>query len=796
MTTVQNNVETDLTFNVKTQEAQAGLDNLNKRMQALKERADKAEESFRTLGDVSTAFAASGALIFAPAILSAQRYIDAVGKSEAVSKRYLAAQERQQKAQIEFGRKSAQALAPYNELLASILEKLSRVDPRVLSAGIAIGGALTLVGAAGLIASQIGLFASAVVKLGTYINTLSAVQAAGGLGRVAAVGGVTVGALAAGTGAGIGITRGIGRATGDERLAQYGLDDAFETFKQLLVVAGATFLDALGGAAKTIILIDATLKAIQLKLGIEVLELSEKFEEAGRNLKNAIIELVGETIAGKLGIRNEEVTGTLRRGGTPGLTMQEQAAADAALLVEETNQKLQNIDDSILGLKQGLLDAVGIGDEGTSAGAGGTFSDESLALFDQYQQAEKAALEQYNADKKDINKRFNDESLKLETEYNRQRKQQLEDFNKQQTQAQKDFERTQARAVKDNARQIANLRKQASDADREAQAEYDQNRADSLAAFRQEEIKREADFARRRKRQQEQTNEQLLEAAGRLDAQAVLSILKESTKTARQEGEDFSGETTQRQTELQQRLADDKRAFEQNRQQRQVQLRESIAETQRQFAEQQRLAKEDFEYRQTLERQRFDESRAREAENFARQQQERRAQHVRDLNEATNAYNQQKKARQAQFLDAYNQLNGFQQYEAKARQAHYQRLATDLQAFLNGAAQAAQPARQSGGTRQRAQFAQYAEGTPFVPRTGLALLHAGERVLTAAQNQLLRAGGTLTNQGVQSIANNNQRSINIGDVNVNVAGTGASANDIGRAVRGELTQILANYVGA
>jgi hypothetical protein len=81
-----------------------------------------------------------------------------------------------------------------------------------------------------------------------------------------------------------------------------------------------------------------------------------------------------------------------------------------------------------------------------------------------------------------------------------------------------------------------------------------------------------------------------------------------------------------------------------------------------------------------------------------------------------------------------------------------------------------------------ADIPQFATGTPYVPRTGLALIHQGERIIPAEQNRQGNFGG-------QSIQVN-------GGITVNVQGgneTPATAREIARQVYPELRRLAARY---
>lgn len=74
----------------------------------------------------------------------------------------------------------------------------------------------------------------------------------------------------------------------------------------------------------------------------------------------------------------------------------------------------------------------------------------------------------------------------------------------------------------------------------------------------------------------------------------------------------------------------------------------------------------------------------------------------------------------------------------------------------------------------------FAEGTPYVPRTGLAGLHQGERVLTSAQNQDLVAamqflvGGQVAQTGLDA-----EIAVALGQIQVNTAETAAGVKGLG-----------------
>lgn len=382
-------------------------------------------------------------------------------------------------------------------------------------------------------------------------------------------------------------------------------------------------------------------------------------------------------------------------------------------------------------------------------------------------------FQDFQDDLTDINTRGQEERAAIEEQYERQRTQVVEDYNRQRAEEEEDWRRRQLRQEQDLQRSIADVRENAAEAEADAREQTNNRLADL-----------ERDHLRRIKDIIDNANLQLTEAAGRLDAAAVARIIRQRDAALDQEQQNYNDQRQEIEAALDEQL----RAIQENMAERIEDLEEFHNERQAREAED-----------RAIRLQRLEEAHRRELSELEQQRRDRlldlKEQIRRERAEVTAAY-----------MDAYEQLTQHwsdrQELEAQwqasileqERQWWEQRSAlvggggtsgttgggdtagggTDptgeqrpsrnelfdlVKQYSLGAGYTEQfvenllQAMKTWTDRQVAIWLErafgidipgYATGTSFVPRTGLAMLHRGERVLNPTENRSFTAGQGLT----------------------------------------------------
>lgn len=856
----------------KSQQAISEIDKLNQRLERLDETASNVNETFDGLEGTATGFAAVGAAVFAPLILSAQKYVDVVGNAEAESREWAATTQKLEKSQVEFGRKATAALNPYRNALADILTKISQVDPAIIQAGVEIGGVVALIGGAGLLAAQVGKLYASSIELVAGIQKL---QMMGGLtGRAASAavyGGVGIAAIGLGTTIGLNAVRGYGKATDNERLANFGADDAYTAFSQAITVFTSLVLDAGKTVAETLINIDTIMRLAQNRLreavddkviseiqkkGLDILKAFEMaqinveegtgkiaggFERAYLSFLKTIGELKIETKLGdidigkELGVNLDEVNDKLEKLGNQTADFESRrqsldekyaskfadidsrvaSYADTAIDIGERREDLLNEVDAVFeGARESIVpkvyesminfgEAVGIledASEKTKELATGfaALTDEQkqglLDSFDQLQTDLADAETAFNDQRKKELADFNEETAKIEDNWQRQRERQAEDFERGRAEREKEFNRQRQQAAQDFAKQQKDAVVDFNREQSKAAQDFEKSRAKTLRDNQKEDLKRIEDFQRERERREQDHRLRLLEAVGRLDATAVLQELRGFQQEDSRAGQDFNRETQERQQQLDQQLADERAAFEEEQRLRRDQFQQQQAEEVQRFQEQQARELERYQLQEQRSKEAFERSQALAQEDFDRSQAERRQQFNERRQEERREFLKSQSERRQAFIAQYNELMGFQNRETNARRQHYQQLERDLQSFLRVQGVRTTATRPTAGRNIRTTIQQFAEGG-YLP-DGIARTHAGEFALNQRTTRLLEgmAGGKLTQQSVQNMVTNNNRPLNI-TAPITISGTNESPEAIAGAVRRELVTILESYTG-
>lgn len=765
----------------KAREVQAELDKTENKITKLEKSVSNLKKTSQSLDQIFSRMSAAGAVIFAPAILSANKYVEAVGRAESGSARWLDANRRLQQSQIDFGRKATETLVPYLEILADITEKLNSIDPRILEVGITAGGLLAAVGAAGLLGSQVIKMVAATREL---VVAISAMQAAGGFqGAMAGglkYGAVGLGAVGLGGFLGLNIAQGIGRVTGNERMANTDFSDVLETVKQGLAAVIGLMINEIGKAAKTLVLINGAFEAAKLKFETETDGVVGAIKDIARAIHDVLldIEILGKNLGEALGLE--------RSGGFSIKSISEDIAAiragerktpaqRAAEIAQNTQDSLDSIDQFVQGATESMLAFFGFVEREAATTAGSALPTEALDAFDRYQMdVQNIEAQAFEVRRQKIAD-FNEETAELERNWQETRQRQLDDF-----------QRTQAEAEKRYRQQLGQLDDQYRKAIAESERGYQERRQETIEQFEKDELQRRETFDIKRRRQMEQASRDLQEAARKLDATAVLRILQNQNTQQQRDREDFDRETKQRQEAQQDRLAQLDKGYQEERRKRDEQYRESRRQMETAFREQQRQ-----------QREAFNRQRALEAENFRRSMQERQTRHQRELQDLAIQTRRLLDQRQRAFNNELNQLMGWQNYETSARAAHYRRLQAQLEAYIRGTAavgatttrttqQTMSMARQ--GHSQLQSISQFQEGG-YHDYTGMYYGHQDEFTFSASATRALEraVGGRLTQQNVTERINNSR---NFGNMTFNIYESRNPQN-----TRRELIQIL-NEIGA
>jgi len=178
----------------RTDEATRSMERLTQRMQRMGETAERMQAIGATLAGI-------GAAITGPLLIAANSYVQAAGRAEERSRRWLVAQERIARAGQDVGRVVVQQTLPYLEKAVDLAEKAARFaeeHPEAIDAALKIGTVIAGLGAALVTAGQIAKTASNIGLLYTQIAGTRIGGAVAGAAPALGVAGAVVGGLGAG----------------------------------------------------------------------------------------------------------------------------------------------------------------------------------------------------------------------------------------------------------------------------------------------------------------------------------------------------------------------------------------------------------------------------------------------------------------------------------------------------------------------------------------------------------------------------------------------------------------------
>lgn len=383
-----------------------------------------------------------------------------------------------------------------------------------------------------------------------------------------------------------------------------------------------------------------------------------------------------------------------------------------------------------------------------------------------------AAQLDYTKQLADITKNSNRDIQQATEDAGRQRAETVRSYELGIVREEEDFARSRARQQRDYEQSIVQIMRDAQAREVKVRADLDEHIAQERADSNKQLARQEEDFQTARKRALKDHSDNLLDAAGNLDAKRVYEEQRNFAKQEQAAQEDHDKQLK--------RDAEDRSEREtQERKSAEKQLDEARA------ADAQRLV----DMKAALDLQRADEdadrelrkTRAAEDQQHALDQQAeeqgRRIQQI--IDNAAEERKTQQDAFNAQLiaLGLHNIA-----YENEQKRAQAQAL-KDLAPFMEGwfrttrealEASLLNPEGKRPGTTPT-MIPTFASGG-YVAQDMIARVHKGEYVMPRS--------------AVASTGGSSGRSISMGDIHISVAGTNASAGDIGRAVREEMTRVF------
>ena len=422
------------------QQAVDGVDKFRAGLDKAKQSAQKLVEEGRKMSELGATMAMAGAAVLAPLVAAADTYVSRYKGIESAANAFTAAQQRQTEATTNLGRAAATALIPVMNQAADITQKIAdfaTAHPDLMSAGVNIAG--TMVVAGGAIAAA-GQLASTVGRVSELINSGGLV---GNLGKAA----VGVAAIGVGTEVAIAGLNAFGKATGDARLATYGLGDAFNTVKQIIAIPVLLIAKAFVEAEHTVEMFGGIIQAVGLIVGRDF----DTTVNGVRTGFEAILGIFHDGIASVINILIDAFAGIVAAvpgGGQMADKLKEgkialdgvtSALKDGALRQIDINKKYDAADQAMgdtvnqieanyqNNLKNLSTFATGVNGVVTGAGGAGGSQDvptptgklpaEVTKAYIEYQKQLAASEKQYGQERLDAQTAFNQDSIKTELDY-------------------------------------------------------------------------------------------------------------------------------------------------------------------------------------------------------------------------------------------------------------------------------------------------------------------------------------------------------------------------------------------
>lgn len=366
---------------------------------------------------------------------------------------------------------------------------------------------------------------------------------------------------------------------------------------------------------------------------------------------------------------------------------------------------------------------------------------------------------------RDINDQLHDDIIEAESDYGRQRADTIRSYQKGVAREERDFNRNRLRDNLNFLDSVADVYRDQSR--RESKATEDLAR--TLGKAREDNNERladlEEDYLRDREKRAEKHRDDILEAAGRLDAKAIAEAQRNFRRQEKDAKESYDDQRKETQEQLQERIDEATEAHQRQLEEARQADAERLADMKADFAKRQAQEDEDRAIRNADRAQdhtdqlaEMDRAHAERLAQINRQAAEELQQHNEDheaemvrLRAADEAMRKRVEARDKILMDSWDKFWKKVQHDLDERNSTV-------------------PRTQSGGPVRA-----FASGG-FVPRDMLARLHAGEMVIPAAQV----AGGNMGG-----------RNISLDGTTFNIyAAPGQSPDDIGYAVRFHLEQLL------
>jgi hypothetical protein len=198
----------DKELNARLRFTQEGVDKtaadvgkLNRNLEETRKAAQKAAEQAEKISYIGMRIGATGASLMAPFLLASRTYLQNAGLAEQTSRRWIAATQDFERAQIRVGRVAAQQVLPLLEKAANLSGKIARLaeeHPELVKAALGVGGTLVAAGAAVAAVGQVAGTIARLQALGLFGTGGKLAAAVPGLGYAAAgLGGVGAGILGA-----------------------------------------------------------------------------------------------------------------------------------------------------------------------------------------------------------------------------------------------------------------------------------------------------------------------------------------------------------------------------------------------------------------------------------------------------------------------------------------------------------------------------------------------------------------------------------------------------------------------